>query len=373
MLDSILSLPRSTLSAKQTLDIANSYLKLAREHQDNKNFTVALPFYEQAVITLEKLDPKHRKLSLSYWTGKFRKAAHEPRTEEDQTFKTLLAEVYIERGETFQALGHYTKAQTSYKNANKYGHPEAGDKLDKLKSLRLIKGIPLLGQGSVPSSRVYLLSSSAAVSTRLLCVPAISDNPTAFFISNPTVEEPHSLDWPENDKFKNTQELTAFFKQHEAAVNGLNQHKEAQKKLAQHEEAIKGLKQPNFSQEERRALKAQILPQEKKQAFEKLLLSSAQHQALTTHELSKSQQDTLLSLARGVINEFANKKDKTPHDIREVVTLAAMTDIKLQRALIGQFVKAIYEDPLLNDELLSGLAQVIRHLKPMSLHTTQNI
>ncbi len=373
MLGSILSSPRSTLSSEQTLDLANSYLKLAREHYGKRKFTVALPLYEQAAIALEKLDPEHRKLSLSYWTGKFRKASYEPRTQEDQTFKTLLAEVYIERGETFQALGHYTKAQASYKNAHKYGHPEAVNKLDQLKSLLPAKGFHLFGQGSTHSSRVYLLSSTAAVSTPFPPEQAISDNLTVFFINNPTVEEPQLLGWPENNKFKNTQELIAFFKQHETAANGLSQHKEAQEKLTQHEEAIDGLKQPNLSQEKRRALKAQVLSQEKKQTLEKLLLSPEQHQALTTHELSKNQQGTLLLLARGVLNEFAKKGDKTCHDICEVVTLAAISDLKLQRSLIGQFIKAIYEDPLLDEELLNGLAQVIRHLKPGELNANDGV
>ncbi len=108
MLGSILSSPRSALSAEQALDLTNAYLKSARNTQD---IHLASIFCDDAEISLSQAKQAFKK-------------AHSPETLADQTLRDNIGTAYFERGKVLDQLGQCDRAQASYKKAQKWGYEE---------------------------------------------------------------------------------------------------------------------------------------------------------------------------------------------------------------------------------------------------------
>ncbi len=108
MLGSMFSVSRSALSAGQMLDLANTYLKNARNTQDNY---LASIFCDEAETSLSQA--KHA----------FKRALS-PETLADQTLRNNIGTAYFERGKILDQLGQPDRAQASYKKAQKWGYEE---------------------------------------------------------------------------------------------------------------------------------------------------------------------------------------------------------------------------------------------------------
>ncbi len=105
MLGSISSSPWSLLSA-QALDLANAYLKSARNTQD---------------IHLASIFCDDAEISLSQAKQAFKRALS-PETLADQTLRNNISTAYFERGKILDQFGQHYRAQASYKKAQKWGY-----------------------------------------------------------------------------------------------------------------------------------------------------------------------------------------------------------------------------------------------------------
>ncbi len=107
MLGNISSSPWSVLSA-QALDLANAYLKSARNTQD---------------IHLASIFCDDAEISLSQAKQAFKRALS-PETLTEQTLRNNIGTAYFERGKILAQLGQRDRAQASYKKAEKWGYEE---------------------------------------------------------------------------------------------------------------------------------------------------------------------------------------------------------------------------------------------------------
>ncbi|MGI9215146.1 MAG: tetratricopeptide repeat protein, partial [Gammaproteobacteria bacterium] len=77
----------------------------------------------------------------------------------------------------------------------------------------------------------------------------------------------------------------------------------------------------------------------------------------------------LKKLALMVIEVFASKQVKTKESINEVTILATSENEEIITTLLGQFIQAIRDQVLLNEHLLNGLAEILRHANPSLLNS----
>ncbi len=112
MLGSIFSSSRSALSAEQTLNLVNAYLKTARETPD---------------IHIASILCDDAEISLSQAKKSFKRALT-PETLADQTLRNKIGMAYFERGELLKKIGNHDKAEASYKKAEKWGYVQEPDK-----------------------------------------------------------------------------------------------------------------------------------------------------------------------------------------------------------------------------------------------------
>ncbi len=112
LLGSIFSSSRSALSAEQTIDLVNAYLKTARETPD---VHIASILCDDAEISLSQ-------------AKKTFKRALAPETLADQTLRSKIGMAYFERGELLKKLGNHEKAEASYIKAQKWGYMQESDK-----------------------------------------------------------------------------------------------------------------------------------------------------------------------------------------------------------------------------------------------------
>ncbi|GAM52755.1 hypothetical protein EBME_1218 [bacterium endosymbiont of Mortierella elongata FMR23-6] len=90
-------------------------------------------------------------------------------------------------------------------------------------------------------------------------------------------------------------------------------------------------------------------------------------------EETQRKKELLLLRARGVINEFAIRGDRSSNIVREVVALAELSDADIFRALLGHFINAIDKETLLQVQLLDGLAQILQQAKPGTLNADDGV
>ncbi len=144
MLGSILSSPRSALSAEQALDLANAYLKNARNTQD---------------IHLASIFCDDAEISLSQAKQVFKKALS-PETLADQTLRNNIGTAYFERGKILDQLGRHDRAQASYKKAEKWGYEEIKYSSTIPGTLLSARGAPAMAQTLTSTSKPFQPSSA---------------------------------------------------------------------------------------------------------------------------------------------------------------------------------------------------------------------
>ncbi len=147
MLGGTFSSLRSALSPEKTLDLANAYLKLARE----------TPALNIALILCNEVDA-----SLSQMKRALKKA-HTPQTLADQALRDRIAQTYFERGQVLENWGQRDEAQNSYRKAQKWGYGESLSASVVPAASQSASGTPAWAQGAsaAPASLPQPVSSSA--------------------------------------------------------------------------------------------------------------------------------------------------------------------------------------------------------------------
>ncbi|MCX8565524.1 MAG: WD40 repeat [Glomeribacter sp. 1016415] len=311
MLGSIFSSSRSALSPEQTLDLANSYLEIARKTAD---LNIALVLCDDAEASLSQMKRAVRK-------------AQAPQTQSDQTLRNKIAQAYFDRGQILDQLEQFDKAQDSYKKAEKWGHAQAPARVNPLPSSASDHSA-LFSRLSIGESNSPSLSKAFVSASVLPYVMASADlglegrGSERFFapffkknVSTPVLEDTLPVT---NKPPKNLEQL----------ANGLI--------------LLSSQSNPDIEfSEQAQTWLAQIDPAEAKR---------------------------LQNLATDVIRVFV-KDELKEMSVAEVVVLAPGLTKELFNALLKRLVNGIERSTLLEADLLDGLAQMIRNAGPEYLDT----
>ncbi len=317
-------LSSSTLSPSSQLILAQTHLEGARKQSANNQLDVALELYDQAEVSFVKVADKQGVKPTLTQVKEALRNARTSESEEAQNLREQIAAVYLERGDAWQQLGKSKKAEANYQNAEKWGHPQAQQRLANLLTTSLSptpSRLSTLSRASTPSMRSALLQSGMAGMTPAasphlvnqsrmgrdpIAIPAqiFSDN-----VSRPLIK---------------------------VALPGVNQRLTDTQQLAY---GLALLQTP---------LSDDMLTEE-----EEAWRQTATH--------SEDELERLSTLTTDVLRAFVNDKPKNAASVAEVVCLTSVLQPDEFKSLLAEMVDGIKQATLLDMPLLTGLAQLIRH------------
>ncbi|KAI8594744.1 hypothetical protein EDD21DRAFT_409602, partial [Dissophora ornata] len=301
MLSSPFSPWRSILSPETALEAAKSHLEKAR---GTNNSELALTYCSDAQTALDRIRTSVRKALVSSVSA------------EDRAMCNKIASTYFELGELLDNLNRRSKAQTCYKNSEKWGGR-------------------VQEPGQSPSLPDNVISSPAPD-------PAV-DLSTLHLLPTP----PHPLPQIQETPSRDIAIIPAYiFAKDMHQPPDINRLPEADERLKSTSQLVYCLGLLQSSKPAEDAL----------DPTEKTWFNATAQNA--------DEQKRLRMLAIKLLREFASEKLKDANMVADVVCLVSVFERDELRQLLQLLFEGIGQSPLLDFNLLEGLAQLVQHTRP---------